>query len=234
MSPPLPLKRAFPDLLAHDLRRPERTVGGADEAGRAALAGPIVAAACVFDWAAVSSADRERLCWLNDSKKVTPLRRAHLREVILELASRFSVCVVSVDEVNRDGVHEANLGALRAAVDGLDPDPGVCFIDHYEVAGCRRPTIPLERGDATSAAVSAASILAKTARDELMAQLADECPGYDFASNNGYTSPRHREAIRKLGISNHHRRSIYPKIYREVGLPRPPRLAGGRQTHSAT
>jgi ribonuclease HII len=223
MSQPLPLAGAFPDMLAHDRRRPERTVGGADEAGRAALAGPIVAAACAFAWAAVSSADRERLCWLNDSKRVTPLRRAHLREVILELASSFSVHVVSVDQVDRDGVHEANLGALRAAADGLDPAPEVCFIDHYEVPDCRRATIPLKRGDATSAAVAAASILAKTTRDELMSQLANECPGYDFASNNGYTSPRHREAIRKLGVSSHHRRSIYPKIYREIGLPRPPK-----------
>ena len=216
-------KRAFPDLLAHDLRRREREVGGADEAGRAALAGPVVAAACVFDWAAISPADRERLCWLDDSKEVTPLRRLHLREVILDLAAAVCVSVISVDQVNRDGVHEANLRALRAAVDGLDPAPEVCFIDHYEVPGCRPPTIPLAHGDATSAAVAAASILAKTARDELLAQLAAECPGYDFASNHGYTSPNHREALRRLGASGQHRRSIYPKIYREIGLPRPPK-----------
>ena len=213
----------FPDLLAFDLATEVLLVAGADEAGRAALAGPLVAAACLFDWAAVSDADRDRLAWLEDSKEVTEARLRALRPVIYELAVSVSVVVISVEEINREGVHSANMRALREAVDGIDVEPGEFFIDHYDVPDCRHPTTPLARGDATSAAVAAGSVIAKTTRDELMKAIAAECSDYEFATNKGYTSPVHRDAIRRLGLTTHHRRSIYPKIYREIGLPRPPK-----------
>jgi ribonuclease HII len=223
MARPEPRPSAFPGLLAHDLETGARLVGGADESGRAALAGPLVAAACVFDWAAVSLADRARLVWLDDCKDVTAPRLRFLREVILELAVSVSVAVITVEEVDREEVHPANLRALRDAVDGLDPAPDVCFIDHYAVAGCRYTTTALERGDATSAAVAAASVISKTTHDALMEPIAAECHGFGFTTNQGYTSPAHRDALRRLGLTPYHRRSIYPKIYRELGLPRPPK-----------
>jgi ribonuclease HII len=123
----------------------------------------MVAAACLFDWAALSDADRDRLMWLNDSKQVkSPRRRALLRQAILELAVSVSEVVISVDEIDGGGgVHEANYRALRQAVSGLEPAPDKCFIDWYHVPDCRYPTTRLIDGDSKSAAVAAASIIAR-------------------------------------------------------------------------
>jgi ribonuclease HII len=210
----------FPSLLAFDLATGVRLVAGADESGRACLAGPLVAAACLFDWKSLNDAQLYRLARLRDSKKVTPTRRRELRTVIRELAVSVAVSVISPAEIDRDGLDVSNLRALREAVSQLEPAPGVCFTDWYTVLECRYATTRLEGGDNTSAAVAAASIIAKTTRDEMMAALATEYHGYGFERHKGYINETHVDAIRRLGITPHHRKSFDAAIYREIGLPR--------------
>ena len=208
----------FPDLLAFDLATGARLVAGADEAGRACLAGPLVAAACLFDWKSLTDAELERLTHLRDSKKVTPPRRRELRKAIHDLALVVTVSVISPGEIDRDGLDVSNRRALREAVSQLEPAPEVCFTDWYDVADCRYPTTALAGGDGTSAAVAAASIIAKTTRDELMTALATEYDGYGFEHHKGYINDTHVDAIRRLGITPHHRKSFDAAIYRELGL----------------
>ena len=181
----------FRSLLAFDLATGVRLVAGADESGRACLAGPLVAAACLFDWKSLNDAELDRLAQLRDSKKVTPTRRRELRTVIRELAVNVAVSVISPAEIDRDGLDVSNRRALREAVSQLEPAPGVCFTDWYVVSECRYPTTRLEGGDNTSAAVAAASIIAKTTRDEKMAALAAEYPGYGFERHKGYINETH-------------------------------------------
>ena len=148
----------FPDLREFDLATGVRLVAGADEAGRACLAGPLVAAACLFEREALSDTDLDRLVHLRDSKKVSPSRRRVLRTAICELAVSVAVSVVSPAEKDRDGHDVSNVRALREAVSRLEPAPEVWFTDWYAVPDCRYSTTALERGDGTSAAVAAASI----------------------------------------------------------------------------
>jgi ribonuclease HII len=169
--------------------------------GRACLAGPLVAAACLFDWSTLTPTELDRLAHLRDSKKLTPARRRELRPVITELAVCVAVCVVTPAEIDRDGLDVSNLRALRETVSQLDPAPGVCFIDWYAVPACRYETTKLERGDATSAAVAAASVIAKATRDELMEAVAGEHPDYGFDRNQGYITQAHNEAIRRHGVT---------------------------------
>jgi ribonuclease HII len=139
----------------------------------------MVAAACLFDWAALSDVGRDRLMRLNDSKQVkSPRTHALLRQAIFELAVSVSEAVISVDQMDGGGgVQEENYRALREAVSGLEPAPHLCFIDWYDPPDCRYPTTRLVGGDSQSAAVAAASIIAKTTRDDLMADAAVECAG---------------------------------------------------------
>ena len=210
----------FRSLLAFDLATGVRLIAGADEAGRACLAGPLVAAACLFDWKSLNYSELDRLDRLRDSKRVTQARRLELRAVIRELAVNVTVSVISPDEIDRDGLDVSNRRALREAVSQLEPAPEVCFTDWYVVPECRYTTTALEGGDNTSAAVAAASIIAKTTRDGMMAAFADEYPGYGFERHKGYINETHVDAIRRLGITPQHRRSFDAAIYREIGLRR--------------
>jgi ribonuclease HII len=209
----------FPSLLAHDLATGLRLVAGADEVGRACLAGPLVAAACLFEWEALDPADRDRLAGLRDSKTLSPARCRELRPVIEDLAVDVAVCVVTSVEVDRDGLEVSNLRALRDVVSKLTPQPQACFTDGFAVPASCGETTKLVRGDDTSAAVAAASVIAKAVRDELMAEIAVRYPGYGFERNQGYNTPEHAEALRRLKvITPEHRRSFDAKIYRELGL----------------
>lgn len=208
----------FPNLLAYDLATGARLVAGADEVGRACLAGPLVAAACLFDWEALTPAELDRLARLRDSKQLTLARRRELRTVITELAVDVAVCVVTPARIDRDGLGVSTLRALRETVSQLDPAPGVCFTDWYAVPASRYETTKLERGDKTSAAVAAASVVAKATRDDLMDAVAAEHPGYGFERHQGYITDEHNDAIRRLGVNRQHRRSYNAAIYRELGL----------------
>lgn len=179
-------------------------VAGVDEAGRGCLAGPVVAAAVVFtDRAAIP-------CGIDDSKKLSPERRMELREIIMNAPGvLFGVAEVDAAEIDRIDILRCTWMAMRTALSQLKS------LDYILVDGRRVPELPapslaIVKGDAKSASIGAASILAKTHRDMLMERLATEYPGYGFELHKGYGTESHVEAIRRLGPSPVHRRTFEP------------------------
>lgn len=202
---PAPLRR----LVAHD-RALGALVGGADEAGRGALAGPLVAAAVLLEPAALTRGERRGLAALDDSKRLSAAERERLVPLVLAVARRVAVRVVAPGEVDRGGVHRANLAALAGALAGLDaPDDAVLLSD-----GFRLPALRAARGvvggDASSAAIAAASVIAKTARDRAMHRAAERFPAYGFERHVGYGTPEHLRALADHGPCALHRRSFAP------------------------
>jgi ribonuclease HII len=198
-------------LLAHDCRLGSALVGGADEAGRGALAGPLVAAAVLLEPAALDAATRRSLRSLDDSKRCTHAVRERLLPCVLAAARRVTVVVRGVADVDAGGVHRANLGALAAALDGLDaPAEASLLVDGFRLPALRRPHRAIVDGDATSAAIAAASIVAKVVRDRLMVAAAPSHPAYGFERHVGYATPEHVAALRRHGPCALHRRSFAP------------------------
>lgn len=175
---------------------------GCDEAGRGCLAGPVVAAAVILPPDFFHPL-------LNDSKKCTPLQRLELKDFIERHALAWAVAAVEVDEIDRINILQASLKAMHLALDQLAIRPGRLLIDGNRFRPY--PGAPHEcvvRGDSLYAAIAAASILAKTGRDALMAQLHSAFPEYEWQRNKGYPTDAHRAAIRMHGVSPHHRRSF--------------------------
>jgi ribonuclease HII len=194
------------------------TVAGADEAGRGCLAGPLVAAAVCFDYAALDGADFAALDRLDDSKKVSRARRAALYEEILRRARQVVIVCCSAGTIDRDGLHRCNLASLARAVEGIAPPPGVTLIDGFPLPGCRRAHRAVVGGDGRSAAIAAASVIAKVTRDRLMLRLHSSHPQYGFDRHVGYATAGHREAIVAHGVCELHRLSFASVAYRELGL----------------
>jgi ribonuclease HII len=184
-----------------------RLVAGCDEAGRACFAGPLVAAAVLFDY---DRLDEDLLAGLNDSKKLTPARREALYGPVLGCAARVAVVMRTSRSIDVHGLQRMNLDALHRSLVGV-AEPGCVLIADGD--GCKLPPVgavePLNlvRGDSTSAAVAAASIVAKVTRDRLMSRAAERWPGYGFERHYGYGTRQHREAIARLGPCPLHRRS---------------------------
>jgi ribonuclease HII len=178
-------------------------VCGIDEAGRGPLAGPVCAAAVVLD------PDRT-IEGLNDSKQLTEKRRDALAVLIRERALAWGIGWASVEEVDTLNIRQANLVAMRRAFEALAMRPTHALVDGNDPPplGCKVTSII--GGDAKEACISAASILAKTARDAHMVELCARYPGYGFSRHKGYGSPAHLEALRQLGPSPVHRRSFAP------------------------
>lgn len=176
-------------------------VAGVDEVGRGALAGPLVTAAVMLDLNAVP----EGLC---DSKVLAPEEREVCAAEIKRLAVAVSYVVVDPADIDDDGLGVSNLAALKRAVKALHPTPQYVISDHFPMDDDGAPWVGLPKADAMSAAVAAASIVAKVSRDAFMAALDAEHPGYNFTSNKGYGSDEHWAAIRSLGPSPVHRRSF--------------------------
>ncbi|WP_188586364.1 ribonuclease HII [Gordonia jinhuaensis] len=177
-------------------------VAGVDEAGRGACAGPLVVAACVLRPTQPAS-----LADLDDSKKLSPAVRERLYRAVTKHAAAYSVVVIEPDEVDRIGVHVANIEGMRRAVAGLDPSPGYVLSDGFVVPGLTVPSLPVIGGDATSACIAAASVLAKVTRDAIMTRLDAEWSGYGFAVHKGYSTAEHMAAIDRLGPCDIHRHS---------------------------
>jgi ribonuclease HII len=178
-------------------------VAGVDEAGRGPLAGPVVAAAVVFE--------REvRIPGLNDSKKVAPSVRLTLSEEIRERALSWAVAAASVEEIDRLNILHAARLAMRRAVEGLSVVPSLVLVDGRSGLYLPMPQRAIVDGDARVACIAAASILAKVERDRIMAALDDLYPGYGFARHKGYACAEHFAMIRSLGPSPVHRRSFSP------------------------
>lgn len=208
-------------LFGFDRRLGVRYVAGADEAGRGCLAGPLVAGAVLFDLHALGVREVRALGALNDSKQHTPEAREALYPVVLRTAMRtatVSRCSTSIDE---RGLHRTNLAALRDALIRVTrdcPGPVLCLTDGFRVADFGLEQRAIVEGDATSAAIAAASILAKVSRDRFMHRADLRHPGWEFATHVGYSTPEHRAAIRRQGVSPLHRMSFQSTAYQQLAL----------------
>jgi ribonuclease HII len=205
-------------LVQHDRRLGVRLVAGADEAGRGCLAGPLVAAAVLFDLHALGAREVRALSELNDSKQHTPEGREALYPVVLRTALK--VCVVSrcARGIDERGLHRTNLAALRDALRGVARPGTMCLVDGFRVADFGFEQRAIVDGDATSAAIAAASIVAKVTRDRFMHRADERHPGWDFAAHVGYSTPEHRDAIQRLGVSPLHRMSFQSTAYQQLPL----------------
>ena len=187
----------------HLLREGFTRIAGVDEVGRGPLAGPVTAAAVVLDLEAVCEG-------LNDSKKLTARRRGFLTEQINESAE-VSIAHATVEEIDEINILQASHLAMERAVAALSPAPDFVLIDgHMRPSGLRLPCRTVVRGDAISVSIAAASIVAKTCRDQIMVDLAQQHPGYGWETNAGYPTKSHRLALQNLGVTPHHRRSFKP------------------------
>ncbi len=176
---------------------------GVDEAGRGPLAGPVSAAAVILDAA-------RPIEGLADSKKLSEKQRDQLAPIIRERALAWSVAFAEVQEIDRLNILQATLLAMRRAVEGLAIRPQQVLVDGLYCPETGIPSQAIVKGDSKVAAISAASILAKTARDELMLRLHEQYPQYGFDGHKGYPTAAHLAALRAHGVSEVHRRSFRP------------------------
>ena len=180
-----------------------RRVAGVDEAGRGPLAGPVVAAAVILD-------PTVRIVGLGDSKRLSPQRRAELDLEIRERAAGHAVARADVDVIDAINILQATMQAMREAVARLDPAPDLVLVDGNRCPDVPCPVRAVVGGDATVAAIGAASILAKVARDREMIEMDRRYPEYGFARHKGYGTRAHRDALLRLGPSPIHRLSFAP------------------------
>ena len=175
---------------------------GCDEAGRGCLAGSVYAAAVIFP----PDYQNDEL---NDSKQLTDKRRKYLRQVIERDALAWAVGIVTPEEIDRINILNASILAMHRALDQLTLRPEAIIIDGNRFKPYQQlPYTTIVKGDGKYLSIAAASILAKTYRDDYMDRLAEEYPQYDWLSNKGYPTKKHREAIRQHGITPYHRRSF--------------------------
>lgn len=195
-----------------------RFVAGADEAGRGCLAGPLVAAAVLFDYEALSTRELRALSALNDSKQHDHAAREALYPLVLASARAVSVISRSVRSIDGSGLHVTNLAALADALAAVACDGCVCLSDGFAVRDLGYEQRPIVNGDATSAAIAAASIIAKVTRDRFMHRADELHPGWQFATHVGYSTPEHRAAIALQGVSPLHRMSFQSAAYEQLAL----------------
>ena len=211
-------KRSGRRLFAFDRQFGRRFVAGADEAGRGCLAGPLFAAAVLFDLERLTLADRRALARLNDSKQHTEASREALYPVVMRSAARAVVVSRCVRGIDTRGLHKTNLAALRQALMRVAPPDALCLVDGFRVPEFGVEQRAVVGGDSQSAAIAAASVLAKVARDRFMRRAAERHPEWDFQTNVGYSTPEHRAAIRANGISPLHRMSFASIAYTQLDL----------------
>ncbi len=204
--------KVFQELFDFDaeVRTHFRVFCGVDEAGRGPLAGDVYAAAVILPPDAA-------LPGLNDSKKMTEARREALAPVIKEQAAAWSIARATVEEIERLNILQAALLAMHRAVEGLAIQPEFALVDGNQPPVLPMPVGTLIHGDAKSASIAAASVLAKTARDAALRELDDLYPQYGFAAHKGYGTKAHYEAIARYGLCPAHRPSFLKKYYERNG-----------------
>ena len=198
-----------------------RFVAGVDEAGRGCLAGPLVAAGVLFDHERLTTRELRALSALNDSKQHSGEAREELFPLVLRAAARVAVVSRCVRGIDARGLHKTNLAALRDAMNVVTRDVRgevLCLIDGFALPELERPHRAIVDGDATSAAIAAASIVAKVTRDRFMRHADSEHPGWSFAEHVGYSTPEHRDAIHRIGVSPLHRMSFQSLAYQQLAL----------------
>jgi len=176
-------------------------IAGADEAGRGALAGPLVAAAVILP----EGFDIEGLA---DSKLLTPLQRDHWYERITAGAVAFAACRTLPSRIDSRGLHVSNLALLRRALCTLRPEPDFVLSDGFHLRAIRQPHLSIKKGDMVTASVAAASVIAKVTRDRIMDRYHRRYPAYGFDHHRGYGTPTHRAAIARFGPLPIHRMSF--------------------------
>jgi ribonuclease HII len=212
-------KKTGRKLFQHDRRLGVRFVAGADEAGRGCLAGPLVAAAVLFDFERLGPRDVRALGALNDSKQHSPEAREALYPVVLRTATQVAVVSRCARGIDDRGLHRTNLAALRQALLRVARPGCLLLSDGFAVGDLQgHDGRAIVDGDATSAAIAAASIVAKVTRDRFMHRADTLHPGWEFAAHVGYSTPEHREAIQRLGVSPLHRLSFQSTAYQQLAL----------------
>ena len=194
-----PVRRTGRKLLNFDRKLGVRFVAGADEAGRGSLAGPLVTAAVLFDYDCLRDHRVRPLSLLNDSKQLTGDERESLFRAVSGCAERIAVRIIPPAVIDRDGLHRSNLRGLRETLADLCPPAEACLVD----------------GDEKSAAIAAASVIAKVVRDRTMRRMDALYPHYGFASHVGYITPRHSAVVRERGPCEIHRLSFEARSYAE-------------------
>lgn len=174
---------------------------GIDEAGRGPLAGPVVAGAVILP-------PEKKILYLNDSKKLSPAKREELYDVIVKEALAVGVGIAGPARIDEINILQATYEAMRQALGKLSVKPQLLLNDAVTIPGVDTPQVPIIKGDAKSASIAAASIIAKVTRDRLMQDYDKALPEYGFASNKGYGSAEHIAALKKYGPSPIHRRSF--------------------------
>lgn len=205
-------------LFAFDRDIGARFVAGADEAGRGSLAGPLVAAAVLFDLERLTLADRRALSRLNDSKQHTEAAREELYPLVMRAAACSAVVSRCVRGIDARGLHVTNLDALRSALLRVAREGTVCLVDGFAVPPLGHQQRAVIDGDCRSAAIAAASVLAKVTRDRYMRRASARHPEWDFATNVGYSTPEHRAAIAEHGVCSLHRMSFQSIAYTQLRL----------------
>lgn len=184
-------------------------IAGVDEVGRGPLAGPIVSCAVILD---LNIIDDELILWLNDSKKLSEKKRKELAEIIQEKALAYYISESSNEEIDKKGISYCNNKIFLEACTSMKIKPNLILSDGYLIKGVNIHNKSVIKGDAKSASIAAASILAKVYRDDLMKEYAKEYPYYAFEENAGYGTSKHIEGLKKFGPCKIHRRSFLKNI----------------------
>lgn len=197
-----------PDLYGFDsaVRAEFGVVCGIDEAGRGPLAGDVFAAAVIFDEGTVIEG-------INDSKKLTEKKREQLFDEIISKARAYCIARASVEEIEELNILQADFRAMERAYNGLDVPAGIVLVDGNQLPEINARMRYVIKGDATSASIAAASILAKVSRDRYMKQMAEIYPQYGFDKHKGYGTKAHYAAVEQYGLCEIHRKSFFKKFY---------------------
>ncbi len=200
-------------------RRGFAVVAGADEAGRGACAGPLVAAAAILP-----ATRRGEVPGLADSKLLTPQARERVYAEVVARAQAYAAVIIPAEEVDRRGLQVCNLDALRRALAALTPAPDYVLTDGFGVSGLGAPGLAVWKGDRVAACIAAASVVAKVTRDRIMIELDEKYPGYGFAEHKGYSTDEHSAALARHGPCPEHRYS-----YVNVAAVAPVEVVGSAQ-----
>lgn len=180
-------------------------VCGIDEVGRGPLCGPVVASAVILPKDC-------QILYLNDSKKLSEKKREELYDVIMEQAVAVGVGMATPERIDEINILQATYEAMRQAISNLKVKPAVLLNDAVTIPGVEIPQIPIIKGDAKSVSIAAASIIAKVTRDRMMVEYDRMYPGYDLASNKGYGTKVHMEALRTIGPCEIHRKTFIKNV----------------------
>jgi ribonuclease HII len=203
-------------LLRFDRKLGARFVAGVDEAGRGSLAGPLVVAGVLLDYDCLRDHRVRPLAALNDSKQLSHDERQELFGAVVGCAAKIAVRVFSAREIDRNGLHRSNLAGMRSALSALAPPADVCLVDGFRLGPNAPPHRAIVDGDTKSAAIAAASIVAKVVRDRAMRRMDAVFPHYGFSSHVGYITPGHSAVVRERGPSHIHRRSFQALCYADL------------------